>query len=118
MGIIRGFALMFLANGLAIYLASLSVQGVMVSQTIEGFAITAAVLTLINLVIRPIVRLALGPILLLTLGLGSILVNAVTIFILDIALTTITIEGLTSLLALALIVSISNLVISLTARFI
>jgi putative membrane protein len=118
MGIIRTFSLMFLANSLALYLASLAVQGVEISQAIEGFAITTAVLTLINLVIRPIIRLALGPILLLTLGLGSILVNAVTIFILDFIMATITIEGLTSLLVLAFIVSISNLVISLTARFI
>jgi len=109
---------MFLANGLALYVASISVPDVSVSQTIEGFAITAGALSLINMVLKPMVRLALGPILLLTLGLGSILVNAVTIFILDFVMSTITIEGLASLLVTALIVSASNIVISLTARFI
>ncbi|MDZ4231337.1 MAG: phage holin family protein [Patescibacteria group bacterium] len=118
MGIIRNFSLMLLANGLALYLASFSIPGVAISQTIEGFAITAGALSLINMVLKPMVRLALGPILLLTLGLGSILVNAATIFVLDLLLPTITIEGLVGLLVTALIVSASNIVISLTARFI
>ncbi len=118
MGIIRGFSLMFLANAMALYLANIVLPEISISKTIEGFAITVATLTLINLLIKPIVRLALGPILLLTLGLGSILVNAVTIFFLDVLMPTITIGGLTNLLVVAAIVGMSNLVISLTARFI
>lgn len=118
MGIIRGFSLMFIANGLALYLASAALEGVFVSETVEGFAVTTAVLTSINLVFKPVVRLALGPILLLTLGLGSVLVNAVTLFFLDFLMTTVTINGLYNLLAVGLIVGASNLVISLTARFI
>ncbi|MCR4261003.1 MAG: phage holin family protein [Candidatus Colwellbacteria bacterium] len=118
MGIIRGFSLMFLANGIALYLAGMVLPEISISQTVEGFAITAATLTLINLLIKPLVRLALGPILLLTLGLGSILVNAVTLLFLDVLLPTITIDGLTNLFVAALIVGMSNLVISLTARFI
>ena len=118
MGIIRGFSLMFLANGIALYLAGITVSGITIPQTIEGFAIAVAALSLINLLIKPMVRLALGPILLLTLGLGSILVNAVTIFFLDALMPTVTIGGLTNLLITALVVGVSNLVISLTARFI
>ncbi len=118
MGIIRGFSLMFLANGIALYIVGITLPEVTIAQNIEGFAITVAGLTLINLLIKPLVRLALGPILLLTLGLGSILVNAVTLLFLDVLLPTITIDGLTNLLVAALIVGTSNLVISLTARFI
>jgi len=118
MGIIRGFSLMFLANGIALYLAGMMLPEISISQTVEGFAMTAGALTLINLLIKPLIRLALGPILLLTLGLGSVLVNAVTLLFLDVLLPTITIDGLTNLLVAALIVGISNLVISLIARFI
>ncbi|OGY56435.1 MAG: hypothetical protein A2119_02235 [Candidatus Colwellbacteria bacterium GWA2_46_10] len=118
MGIIRGFSLMFLANGIALYLAGVILPEISIPQTIESFAVTAAALTLINLLIKPLVRLALGPILLLTLGLGSVLVNAVTLLLLDVLLPTITIDGLGNLLAAALIVGVSNLVLSLTARFI
>ncbi len=118
MGIIRGFSLMFLANSIALYLAGIVLPEISISQTVEGFAATAAALTLINLLIKPLIRLALGPILLLTLGLGSVLVNAVTLLFLDVLLSTITIGGLTNLLVVALIVGMSNLVISLTARFI
>ena len=118
MGIIRGFSLMFLANCIALYLVGALLPEVVISETIEGFAITAGALTLINLLIKPVVRLALGPILLLTLGLGSVLVNAVTIFFLDALLPTIALNGLSNLLMAALIVGVSNLVLSLTARFI
>ena len=118
MGIIRGFSLIFLANGIALYVAGMMLPEISLSQTVEGFAATTAILTLINLLIKPLIRLALGPILLLTLGLGSVLVNVVTLLFLDVLLPTITIDGLTNLLMAGLIVGISNLVISLTARFI
>ena len=118
MGIIRGFSLIFLANGIALYVAGMMLPEISLSQTVEGFAATGGVLTLINLLIKPLIRLALGPILLLTLGLGSVLVNVVTLLSLDVLLPTITIDGLTNLLMAGLIVGISNLVISLTARFI
>lgn len=118
MGLIQRFSLMFLANGMALYLTNLYFETVLVPTTLELFALATAVLALINMFIKPLIRLALGPILILTLGLGSILVNALTLFLLDFLMTTVTIGGLSELLVTAIVVSVLNIVISFSARFI
>ena len=118
MGLIRNFSLMFLANGLALYVANIYVAGFDISTKLEGFAIAVVLLSLINLFLKPLIKMALGPILLLTLGLGVILVNAATVYLLDLLSTTVTIDGLATLLILSVFVSGFNIVLSLTARFI
>ena len=118
MGIIRNFSLIFLANGLALYVANFYIPNFSISLQLESFVIAVALLSAINLFIKPMVKLALGPILLLTLGLGSVLVNAVTIFLLDLISAAVTIDGLVTLLVIAVVVSAFNIVLSLTARFI
>ena len=118
MGLIRNFSLMLLANGLALYTANYYISTFYITTELEGFMIAVALLSLINMFIKPLIKMALGPILLLTLGFGIILVNAVTVFLLDLLLEAVTIDGLASVLAVGLVVSAFNIVVNLTARFI
>ena len=109
---------MFLANGLGLYLAAQYVNGFTVSLTLESFVLVVAVLTLINLFIRPIIKLVLTPLLIITLGLGSLIVNGIMLYFLDFLLPAVTIEGLLALTLATLIVSVSNLVIHFSAKII
>ena len=118
MDITQKFALMFLGNGLALYLVNFYVDGVSIPLNLEGFVLATLALTIINLFIRPLIKLALGPILFLTLGLGSIFINAITLYMLDFLLTTVTIHGLVALVIAGLFVGGINLVLNLTAKFI
>lgn len=118
MGLLKKSALVFVANGVGLYLANLFVPNVSVALALEAFAVTAATLTLINLFLGPLLRLVLTPIIILTLGLGSVLVNALTLYLLDLLLPTITIGGLVALFLAALIVSAANLVIHFFAKII
>lgn len=118
MGIIQKFALIFLASAIALYLSTLFVDGVSIPLRLEGFAIVAAALTLIHLFIRPLIKVALTPITILTLGLGSVLVNVLTLFILDLILPTVAISGFLPLILTTLIVSIVNLVVAAAAKII
>lgn len=118
MGLIEKFTLMFIGNGLALYLAGIYVSGVIVSFNLEEFAIAVGILTIANLFLRPLIRLALGPIILITLGAGSILINAATIYLLDFMVSAVTITGLTALILTTLIVTGTNLMLSLFSRFI
>lgn len=108
MGLLKKFALFFIANAIALYLATLFVDGIDIPLKLEGFAVVVAALTLIHLFIRPLIRIALTPIIILTLGLGGIMVNALTLFILDLILPSVAFSGLVPLFLTTLIVSVTS----------
>ena len=118
MGILKKAALMFIANGAGLYIAARFIPGVTIPLTLEGFVLVVFALTLINFFIRPFVKFVLTPIIILTLGLGSLIVNALMLYFLDFLLPTVTIEGLVALALVTLIVSISSLVIHFSAKII
>jgi len=104
-------------NGLGLWLAGRFIDGVTTPQDLSSMVdlkellIAATVLTAINLLVRPLLKLILSPVIVLTLGLGVILVNAITLYLLDYLMTSVTIVGLLPLLYATLIVSAVNLVI-------
>jgi putative membrane protein len=60
--------------------------------------------------------LLLGPIIIITLGLGAILVNAVILKVLDFLSPALSIQGLLALLYATIIVSVINLVFHFMTR--
>ena len=106
----------FIANALGLFLAGyLHWLNVPIDLSnpddLKNLAIAAAVLTLINMFLRPLLRLVLSPLIVLTLGLGLIGVNALTLYILTKILPTVTISGLQPLLFATLLISVVNLVV-------
>jgi len=68
-------------SGLAIYLADWLIPGIQVSQSgWVVYAIMAVVLGLINAVVRPVLKFLSCPLILLTLGLFTVVINAVTFY--------------------------------------
>ena len=116
MKLIQRFALLFVANAIALYLATLLVDGVTIPLELQSFAVVVAVLTLIHLFIRPLIRIALTPLIILTLGLAGILVNALTLYLLDFILPTVSIAGLLPLFLTTIIVSITSTIFATTSR--
>jgi len=106
----------FISNLVALLAAVYFVKGFKIAPEIEGFLLVTAIFTLINIFIRPIIKMILSPIILLTFGLGIILVNALTLYLLDISLTQINIEGLTSLFYATLIISAVNILIHFAVK--
>ena len=116
MGILKKPILMLIANGVGLFVAATFVTGVIIPLEFKGLAIAVVALTAINLLLKPIVKLLFMPVLILTLGLGSIIVNALMLYILDFLLATVTIEGLLALTIATLILSVSNLVIHIVGK--
>ncbi|MBI4085820.1 MAG: phage holin family protein [Candidatus Liptonbacteria bacterium] len=73
-------------------------------------------LTVLNLVLKPVIKLFFGPIIILTLGISLILVNAVILYILDIFSKNLTIESVTALIYSSLIVGAVNFVFHLATK--
>ncbi len=118
MKIVKRATIMFVANGIGLYLAHQFVPNVFVSLVLEQFALITLLLTLINLTLRPIVKLVLTPVIIITLGLGSILINAGMLYLLDFLLASITIEGFVALIITTIVISMVNLVIHFWAKII
>jgi putative membrane protein len=106
----------FISNLIALLTAGYFVKGFIIAPDIKNFIIVTAVFTLINVFLRPLIKAILSPIIILTLGLGIILVNALTLYLLDIFLAQISIEGLIPLFYATLIISAVNIVIHFAAK--
>lgn len=82
-----GFILRLLINGVAIWLATLLLDGVGLSpredpwEQVLVVAVVALIFTLVNLVIKPVVSLFALPLTILTLGLFTLVVNALMVLL-------------------------------------
>ena len=101
-GIIR-----FLLSGLAVLLTAYLLPGVDVTH--YGYALlVAAVLSLANLIVKPILVILTIPITILTLGLFLLVINALIILSVDYLVPGFQVDGFWWALAFSLILSIFN----------
>lgn len=106
----------FFSNLIALMAAVYFIKGFEVSPGLSNFLLVAGVLTLINVFFRPILKLILTPVIVLTFGLGIFLVNALMLYLLDKVLINITITGTVPLIYATLIISLVNLIINFSAK--
>ena len=98
----------FLLSGLAVLLTAYLLPGVHVEH--YGYALlVAAVLSLANVLVKPILVIFTIPITVLTLGLFLLVINAIIILLVDFLITPgFTVNGFWWALAFSLILSIFN----------
>jgi putative membrane protein len=106
----------FLSNVVALLAAAYWIKGFSMVPTLQAYATVAAILTLLNLVLRPILKLVLGPLIILTLGIGSIIVNALVLYLLDYLSGDLAIAGLYALAYATLVISLVNFLVSFSVR--
>lgn len=104
------------SNAIAILAAAYFISGFVFSGDFIALLIAAAILTLINLTLRPIFKLILGPIIILTFGLFIIVLNAAALFVLDFLSAPLIIEGFIPLLLATLLFSVVNGLITSAAK--
>lgn len=75
------FLLRVVINALAIWVATLIVPGLTLTGSVWGWLVVAIVFGLVNALIRPIVKLLTLPINLVTLGLFSLVINALMLML-------------------------------------
>ena len=99
-----------IANVVGLLAAAHFVAGFDLNITPQDLLILGVILTLLNLVLKPILKLFLGPLIILTLGLGLILVNMLILHILDIFSNNLSIETIPALIYSSLIIGVVNFV--------
>ncbi len=105
------------SNSIALYAAAYFITGFNFSGGFVELIVAGAILSVINTFIRPVLKLILGPLIILTLGLFIIVVNATTLYILDIFSQPLTIQGYIPLLYASLLVGFVNFIISTSGKF-
>lgn len=104
------------ANAIALLAAAYLVAGFLFQGDFIAMLITAATLTLINIFIKPLLSFFMGPLIILTLGLFYLVINAITLYILDIFSAPLTIQGYLPLLYGTIIVTIVNMILEVVGR--
>jgi putative membrane protein len=104
------------SNMIALFAASSFIPEFSVANDFVALAGAAAILAVLNLLLRPILKLFFGPLMVLTLGLFSIVVNGLLLYVLDIVSAAVTIQGYMALLLGALVISAVNVVLHMSAK--
>ena len=100
----------FTANLVALLAADYLIAGFELSRTLTAILGAAGLLTLLNLVIKPIVKFILAPLIILTLGFFTIIINVTLLLALDFFSDSLKINGLLGLVLAALLISAINLI--------
>ncbi len=104
------------SNVVALYAAVNFIDGVVFSGGFDDLMIAAVILAAINMFVRPVLKLVFGPIIVLTLGLFVLVINALSIYILDIISNPLTIQGYIPLFLASLLIGIVNFIITASGK--
>ena len=98
-------------NIVGLYVAAYFLPGVILSGGWQGLAIAAIALAVLHTILRPILKIITAPLILITLGLFSIIINIGILWVADHYLTQIAFADNTSLAITAVIITIVNIFI-------
>ena len=115
MKFLKQFLVVFLLNAVALAIMAY-IPGITIQSGIRGLLLITLLFTALNIFIKPILKFILSPIIILTLGLGLLLINAVILFILDLLTEQLTIQGVLPLMLATLLISAANFVIHIVKK--
>ena len=111
-----GFVIRILGNSLALYVAYYFVPGFIISGGWKEYLLAGALLGLLNLVVKPVLKMISMPIIILTLGLFTLVINGLLLWTVDYIFDFVAIKDITALLYAVVVITIVNLVISTTTK--
>jgi len=106
MGIVIGL----LANILGLYLAHAWVSGFAIYGGWQGYLIAGLILGVLNLIIKPVLKIISTPLIIISLGLFLIVINAIILWLAAQLTSYIVIENLVALLWATLIIAAVNFI--------
>ena len=112
------FLIRILGNSLALYAATYLVPGFVINGGIKEYLLAGVLLGVLNLTIKPVLKLVSMPLIILTLGLWTIVINALMLWTVDYVFDFVLIQDLMALVWAVIVISIVNIFISATAKVI
>lgn len=96
------------ANAVALWLAATLIDGVRLSPVFGEVVVVALVLSAVNALVKPLIRIVALPFILLTLGLFTFVVNAAMLMLTDAFTPALSVEDFKSAFLGALVISLVN----------
>ncbi len=109
----RKLALRLLVNALALWAAAGLLDGIHLSASIVDVAVVALVFGLVNAVIKPVVLLLSLPFIVLSLGLVTLIINGLMLWLAARLTTGLAIDGLMTAVLGGIIISVVSFALSL-----
>jgi len=113
---LRRAFLRVLINFLALYLAARWVRGISFDGEWWELLLAGLVLSVFNLILRPILLLVSLPLLIITLGLFYFVINGVILLLLPLFIPGFRVEGILPAIIGALVISLVNLILNWLIR--
>ena len=113
-----GFLAGILGSSVALYIANWFVPGFVVKGGIKEYLIAGILLGVLNMVVRPVLKTITFPLIILTLGIFILVLNALMLWIVDYIFDFVSIQSLWALAWSTIVVGIVNWLISKTAKII
>lgn len=107
-----GFIARILGNSVALYAAYWVVPGFVFTGGIKEYFIAGAVLGLLNMILKPILKFISFPFIIITLGLFTIVINALLLWLVDYIFDFVNISDIVNLVYATIVISIVNMIIS------
>jgi len=108
--------LLILGNILAIFLASYYIDGVTLSGGIKNIAFVGLVFSLINFILKPILKLLLGPFILLSFGLFLIVINMGMLWLTDALMPQLAVTGMMALFLATILIGAVNFAVHILVK--
>jgi len=112
------FIIRILGNSLALYVAAYLVPGFLINGGIKEYLLAGILLGILNFFIRPVLKIISMPLIILTLGLWTIVLNALILWMVDYVFDFVLIQNLTALVWATIIIAIVNVFVSATTKVI
>jgi putative membrane protein len=104
-----------LINAAALWLAARYIDGISLTGSVWSILLVALVFGVVNALLRPILKILSLPVVILTLGLFTIVINAVLLGITAVLMDNFSIDGVVPALLASLVVSVVSAVLSRVA---
>ena len=111
-----GFLVRILGNSLALYIAQRFVLGFVLIGGLREFLLAGIVLGLLNATIKPLIKFISFPVIILTLGLFSLVINALILWLVDYIFDFLSISNLMALAWATIVITIVNMIISAATK--
>jgi putative membrane protein len=99
------FLLKLVVIGIAVWIVAAVVPGVHVQEGFASYALIAVIFAVINVLVKPVLKLLSFPFILLTLGLFLIVINAAVLGLTALATTRLDIDGFGPAVVASLLIS-------------
>jgi len=110
------FILRFLGNSIALYLANQTVEGFVFRGDLKEYLVAGALLTILNIGLKPVLKIIMGPLIWLTLGLFTLVINGAIVWVVDYFVDFIVIQDFVALIWTTVIITLIGIVTRIISK--